>query len=1483
MSATKTAEVELVEKSSGETKTATTKASAFPSCPPNQKSSPKFSVEQDTLTRLIGTRENMDGDRRAYATEIDAMGGVSGLMHKLGTDISGIDASTVAARTDMYGANAIPDRRLKTFCELIFEALQDFTLILLLVSGTTQLLLAYIPATASSCDTYPSSHAWVEPFAIYMAVVVVCLVAAGTDYAKQLQMKEQQAKKNKMSKYSVQRDGKTIECQKTALVVGDIVSMKIGDIVPADAYYIKGKNLALDESALTGEPHLMSKDGTKDPWLLSGTQVKAGKGEVMIVAVGPNSISGEITMKVLGLSEDDLNAEEEFCMDEFLLANCGCFVKPAPVDPRTEEHTSATVTKVKGKGKKASYTVAYSGANAEFLNVDKYTKGVQYDQVQEIMAKEPKTESNTTGVDVNEDDERVQTLTLAVDQVVNVRAFKTVHEVDGEEVSGLEQKLEDMASAITGFGFLLACISMVFASIIWAILKFGLGMTTAIPAGASESGYIVDASFWAKPECSDPSLLACYKYHTTGNASLVGLAIPDHRRMLSANDAKIFNEGDDFCASFYSVNSTGGFVPTEGCQGFGPKFDPQKIVRILVTGITILVVAIPEGLPLAVTLAIAFAQKQLYKLDNFVKTLDSCETMGSATTICSDKTGTLTQNRMTAMNVHLGNKTYRGTIDEHVGIKLKKSTEVDDSVTKLLAHTIAINSSNDSQLVEKSDDIKKKNASLAQEIEDEKKKADPDQTEIKNKQTLLKNNKELLKTYKTVKQNKVQNGNKTECGLLGLVENMGEDYNEIRQLPEYAAEDGLSYGRNAGDGEGQGNPEWQPFSSSRKRMTWVVPHGDNLRCHTKGASEVVLARCVQYLDADGSVKDLTDDVRSQMLQTIITYADEGKRTLALSYRDISKDYDLATLYVDPNAAPVATDATAKKSDDAVVDFAAEHDLILIAIVGIEDPLRVGVKEAIAKCFTAGVDVRMVTGDQINTAIAISTKANILREEHFHHVFDEKDSGFKKYFDLLENDHMAIVDINKVMRRDGKKKDIEAFEQACVRSRGKIVDGKKVTNPVGYVRENFAMTGAEFAARVYYDQTTVQDPANAPEVSYEGTKYEKKVKPGHVNQEELDKIWPKLRVMARCQPQDKLTLVKGLMDSDLWEMKEKVQMLKDQGIAIYPDKQVVAVTGDGTNDAPALKEASVGFAMGIEGTEVAQDAANIILLSDNFADIVVAMKWGRNIYDSIQKFIQFQLTVNIVACVLACIGAVLFQESPLGAVQMLWVNLVMDSLASLALATEPPTEDLLERQPYGVHENIIKRGMWINMIGQAAYQLLVTLIILFKGHILFFDTAENGGQVATAAELSEVQIAIFPDENQLKIGWFAGCDASQHYTLLFHAFVMMTLFNQVAARKLKAEFNLFEGVFNNWIFVFLVFLETLFQVLLVQFVGEVFGCYKGGLTGMQHGYCILFGVIGWIWQLCLNVLARGPLAAPIVVEDDGEEAPAGVEDAKGKLL
>jgi Ca2+ transporting ATPase len=188
----------------------------------------------------------------------------------------------------------------------------------------------------------------------------------------------------------------------------------------------------------------------------------------------------------------------------------------------------------------------------------------------------------------------------------------------------------------------------------------------------------------------------------------------------------------------------------------------------------------------------------------------------------------------------------------------------------------------------------------------------------------------------------------------------------------------------------------------------------------------------------------------------------------------------------------------------------------------------------------------------------------------------------------------------------------------------------------------------------------------------------------------------LKVLARSSPTDKYLMATGLKQLH----------------------HVVAMTGDGTNDAPALKKADIGFAMGIAGTEVAKEASGIILLDDNFSSIITAIKWGRNIFDSIRKFLQFQLTVNCCALVLAFAGAAILKESPLSPIQMLWVNLIMDTLASLALATEPPTDELLLRKPISKFDSLITADMWKNIITQSLLQIVVLGTILFKGTPIF---------------------------------------------------------------------------------------------------------------------------------------------------------------------
>uniref|UniRef100_A0ABK0L4U5 Calcium-transporting ATPase n=1 Tax=Rattus norvegicus TaxID=10116 RepID=A0ABK0L4U5_RAT len=640
----------------------------------------------------------------------------------------------------------------------------------------------------------------------------------------------------------------------------------------------------------------------------------------------------------------------------------------------------------------------------------------------------------------------------------------------------------------------------------------------------------------------------------------------------------------------------------------------QYFVKFFIIGVTVLVVAVPEGLPLAVTISLAYSVKKMMKDNNLVRHLDACETMGNATAICSDKTGTLTTNRMTVVQAYVGDVHYK---------EIPDPSSINAKTLELLVNAIAINSAYTTKI-----------------LPPEKEGALPRQV-----------------------------GNKTECGLLGFVLDLRQDYEPVRsQMPEEKLY------------------KVYTFNSVRKSMSTVIKMPDeSFRMYSKGASEIVLKKCCKILSGAGEPRVFRPRDRDEMVKKVIEpMACDGLRTICVAYRDF----------------PSSPEPDWDNENDIL------NELTCICVVGIEDPVRPEVPEAIRKCQRAGITVRMVTGDNINTARAIAIKCGIIHPGE----------------DFL------------------------------------------------------CLEGKEFNRRIRNEK-------------------------GEIEQERIDKIWPKLRVLARSSPTDKHTLVKGIIDSTHTEQR-----------------QVVAVTGDGTNDGPALKKADVGFAMGIAGTDVAKEASDIILTDDNFSSIVKAVMWGRNVYDSISKFLQFQLTVNVVAVIVAFTGACITQDSPLKAVQMLWVNLIMDTFASLALATEPPTETLLLRKPYGRNKPLISRTMMKNILGHAVYQLTLIFTLLFVGEKMFqIDSGRN-------APLHS--------------------PPSEHYTIIFNTFVMMQLFNEINARKIHGERNVFDGIFRNPIFCTIVLGTFAIQIVIVQFGGKPFSCSPLQLD--QWMWCIFIGLGELVW-------------------------------------
>ncbi|KAI8009789.1 putative calcium-transporting ATPase 13, plasma membrane-type [Camellia lanceoleosa] len=260
----------------------------------------------------------------------------------------------------------------------------------------------------------------------------------------------------------------------------------------------------------------------------------------------------------------------------------------------------------------------------------------------------------------------------------------------------------------------------------------------------------------------------------------------------------------------------------------------------------------------------------------------------------------------------------------------------------------------------------------------------------------------------------------------------------------------------------------------------------------------------------------------------------------------------------------------------------------------------------------------------------------------------------------------------------------------------------------------------------------------------------------------------------------------------------VQCLKQKG-------HVVAVTGDGTNDAPALKEADIGLSMGIQGTEVAKESSDIVILDDNFGSVVTVLKWGRCVYNNIQKFIQFQLTVNVAALFINFVAAVSAGEVPLTAVQLLWVNLIMDTLGALALATEKPSKELMHKPPVGRTKPLITNIMWRNLLAQAFYQIAVLLTLQFGGKSIF------------------------------------GVNTNVNNTLIFNTFVLCQVFNEFNARKLEKK-NVFKEIHRSKLFLAIIGITIVLQVVMVEFLKKFASTER--LNWWQWVVCIGFAAVSW---------------------------------------
>jgi len=812
---------------------------------------------------------------------------------------------------------------------------------------------------------------------------------------------------------------------------------------------------------------------------------------------------------------------------------------------------------------------------------------------------------------------------------------------------------------------------------------------------------------------------------------------------------------------------------------YAGETEQKTFLEFFMTSMTIVVVAAPIGLPLSVTLALALAVRKMQAHHSLVKSVASAETMGSATTICTDKTGTLTQNQMTAVGYYHPGRALDGVFSADRTHPLGKILEDENFTREYLNHMV---------------------------------------------ENVCLNRADAEVEYDPTAKKWTHSGNATDCALLVMADELGYDYYGLgRRTDRYSV------------------VKRYAFSSERKMATTVVAisggnddelkkgvaerrerrkkkrkeFGDmsTLRAYTKGAPDVILGLCNRQFGGGEIRRSYAEDLITEMTR-------DGLRVIALACRELDTKmfWNNWTYW--------------SKAQDEI-----EKDMTFIGLVGIADPIRPAVPRAVASCIRAGIDVRMITGDHPDTGVAIAVECGILR-----HGVDYVREREAKNKELDSEDSDSDSD-------DEPK--YESFVSVPV---GKVDWTEFDVKVFGYVfrDENVVMTGETFRNYV------LTDPKDADSI----------------DMQKFDDTWPFLRVLARCSPNDKYTLVKGMMESKLCKDSDTIEDL-----GIFNDTQVLAVTGDGSNDAPALKKADIGFAMGGAGTEVAKDAADVILMTDDFSSLVFSVLHGRNVHDSISKFLQFQVAEALIAVTVCTVAAMYDRESPLRTTQMIWVYLVLDSLGALALANEKPQKSLLNRRPYGQNTWLITPAMLMKITCQHLYASSVLLYLFFFGAaenqmdkttVLAMETTEyrcdtqkfcedfadycTGGALQEFWPLTTLQIPNGRGRGHRK--YFP----STHYTMIFHTFVFLSLFNWVNARKIYMhEWNFLGGLWGNKVFVVIWLFVIFTQWCAVQsgFWLETTGCHNmalrtKGLSFNEHLCCLVIGATAVPVQLLCTI-------------------------------